>query len=129
MPSKPYTNGLFPDVESHVVAIDTEVKGLGREMGEMRGEMGTLRNTVSNGFSELHRLIASRNQVNWAVVIAACMLLLAAIGYLQVSFLKPLLVTDEAHAKRLDLLEHRQWLLHEQTIRNDERLKSSPFAR
>lgn len=132
MPDEPkqYRNREHVDVDTHVAALDTEVKGLGREMGQVREQLGSLGASVSNGFAELHRLIANRNQVNWAVVIGAGMLLLAAIGYLQVSTVRPLQVIDDSYGLRIQKLEDRQWQIHELTVRLDERSKlSNPFGK
>lgn len=120
---------MHPDIDSHVAALDSEVKGIGREMGQFREQISIIGNNMTSGFAELHRLIASRNQVNWTLVIGAGMFILAAIGYLQVSFLKPLQVIDDVTIERIKTVEARQWADHEMLIRVDERSKlSSPLA-
>lgn len=119
-----------PDIDSRVAALDSEVQGIGREMGQFREQISVIGNNMTSGFSELHRLIASRNQVNWTLVIGAAMFILAAIGYLQVSFLKPLQVIDEVTIERVKTIEARQWADHDMLIRVDERTKlSSPFSK
>lgn len=121
-------------------ALEVEISGIKSDVAEVRSgqdtlrrelgtEIGAVRQQMSTGFTELHRSIAGSNKINWSVVIGAGMLMIAVVGYLQVSFLKPLQVVDDEHARTLVRMEQRQWDDHTLLIRADERQKitAEPF--
>jgi len=106
-----------------VAALEVGVRSLSNELESVKGSVDRLSSNVMGGFAEIRRDLGTSGRTNWGWVIAGTSALIAVVGAIGSSWVRPLQQTDEFVTRRLDSLESNDRENRESVVRADERLR------
>lgn len=106
-----------------VAALEVGVRSLSNELESVKGSVDRLSSNVMAGFAEVRRDLGSTGRTNWGWVIGGTSVLIAVVGAIGTSWVRPLQQTDEFVTRRLDAIEAGERESRETILRADERIR------
>lgn len=114
------------NVLPRVTSLETSVKLLHGEIGDVRASVQQVQQSVNAGFGEIRRDLLAKSQTNWGWVIAAVSVAVAMVGAVGTAWVRPLQAYDEQVEKRIDRIQLKVETDHDMMIQLGERIKHVP---
>lgn len=113
------------DITPRVASLETSVRMLHSEIGDIRNSVTQVQDSVNAGFAELRRDSTAKSQTNWGWIFAAAAVLIGLVGAVSTALVRPLQSFDDQIQDRLDRVQKKVEEDHDMIIILDERVKNA----